>query len=94
MFLFFYIFLPVLIIVNFQIQAAVQAIRNVRGLPWPKDPEVKIEGDMLDWLQAMFGFQVNFSVFWLNLLLHLSCLINVFFNFYDHMILFYLISER
>ncbi|KMZ71296.1 hypothetical protein ZOSMA_183G00290 [Zostera marina] len=40
-----------------EIQAAVQAIRNVRGLPWPKDPEVKIEGDMLDWLQAMFGFQ-------------------------------------
>ncbi|PWZ26668.1 Callose synthase 3 [Zea mays] len=44
------------------IQAAVYALRNTRGLPWPKDqdkkPEEKNTGkDLLDWLQAMFGFQ-------------------------------------
>jgi callose synthase len=47
-----------------QIHAAVYALRNTRGLPWPKD-HVKNPGDkntgkdLLDWLQAMFGFQVT-----------------------------------
>ncbi|XP_073011605.1 callose synthase 3-like [Typha latifolia] len=40
-----------------EIRAAVFALRNTRGLPWPKDPEKKTNLDLLDWLQAMFGFQ-------------------------------------
>ncbi|TVU07520.1 hypothetical protein EJB05_40878 [Eragrostis curvula] len=45
-----------------EIQAAVYALRNTRGLPWPKDHEKKTDEkntgkDLLDWLQAMFGFQ-------------------------------------
>ncbi|CAD6335282.1 unnamed protein product [Miscanthus lutarioriparius] len=45
-----------------EVQAAVYALRNTRGLPWPKDqdkkPDEKNTGkDLLDWLQAMFGFQ-------------------------------------
>ncbi|KAK8456254.1 hypothetical protein SEVIR_4G300600v4 [Setaria viridis] len=45
-----------------EIQAAVYALRNIRGLPWPKDHEKKPDDkntgkDLLDWLQAMFGFQ-------------------------------------
>uniref|UniRef100_A0A0E0AEQ0 1,3-beta-glucan synthase n=1 Tax=Oryza glumipatula TaxID=40148 RepID=A0A0E0AEQ0_9ORYZ len=45
-----------------EIQAAVNALRNIRGLPWPKEhekkPDEKKTGkDLLDWLQAMFGFQ-------------------------------------
>ncbi|OEL35618.1 Callose synthase 2 [Dichanthelium oligosanthes] len=46
-----------------EIQAAVYALRNIRGLPWPKDHEKKPDEkkntgkDLLDWLQAMFGFQ-------------------------------------
>ena len=43
----------------FQIQAAVFALRNTRGLPWPKDYKKKKDEDILDWLEAMFGFQVN-----------------------------------
>ncbi|GAV73698.1 LOW QUALITY PROTEIN: Glucan_synthase domain-containing protein/DUF605 domain-containing protein/FKS1_dom1 domain-containing protein, partial [Cephalotus follicularis] len=39
-----------------EIQAAVFALRNTRGLPWPKDHKKKDE-DILDWLQEMFGFQ-------------------------------------
>uniref|UniRef100_A0A1D1XVQ2 1,3-beta-glucan synthase n=2 Tax=Anthurium amnicola TaxID=1678845 RepID=A0A1D1XVQ2_9ARAE len=39
-----------------EIQAAVFALRNTRGLPWPKDHKKDTE-DILDWLQAMFGFQ-------------------------------------
>lgn len=42
-----------------QIQAAVLALRNTRGLPWPKDYKKKKDEDILDWLQAMFGFQVK-----------------------------------
>lgn len=42
-----------------QIQAAVYALRNTRGLPWPRDYKKKKDEDLLDWLQAMFGFQVN-----------------------------------
>ncbi|KAL8153227.1 hypothetical protein V2J09_010987 [Rumex salicifolius] len=37
-----------------KIQAAVLAFRNIKGLPWPKK---KGTGDILDWLQLMFGFQ-------------------------------------
>ncbi|GLT55537.1 hypothetical protein SLA2020_286500 [Shorea laevis] len=40
-----------------EIQASVSALRNTRGLPWPKDHQKKVNEDMLDWLQAMFGFQ-------------------------------------
>ncbi|KAF8015337.1 hypothetical protein BT93_H0983 [Corymbia citriodora subsp. variegata] len=39
-----------------EIQAAVMALRNTRGLPWPEDHKKK-DDDILDWLQAMFGFQ-------------------------------------
>lgn len=42
-----------------QIQAAVSALRNTRGLPWPKDHIQNVDEDLLDWLRAMFGFQVN-----------------------------------
>ncbi|XBI05297.1 hypothetical protein VPH35_133474 [Triticum aestivum] len=49
---------------NPEIQAAVYALCNIRGLPWPKDKEQekkpdekKTDRDLLDWLQAMFGFQ-------------------------------------
>ncbi|XP_043693355.1 callose synthase 3-like [Telopea speciosissima] len=40
-----------------EIQAAVFALRNTRGLPWPGDYKKKVDEDILDWLQAMFGFQ-------------------------------------
>lgn len=40
-----------------EIQASVSALRNIRGLPWPKDHKKKTDEDILDWLQAMFGFQ-------------------------------------
>nr|GMD67382.1 callose synthase 3-like [Ipomoea batatas] len=40
-----------------EIQAAVYALRNTRGLPWPKDYKKKKDEDILDWLQSMFGFQ-------------------------------------
>ncbi|XP_058098220.1 callose synthase 3-like isoform X2 [Magnolia sinica] len=40
-----------------EIQAAVFALRNTRGLPWHKDHKKKVDEDLLDWLQAMFGFQ-------------------------------------
>ncbi|XP_015584610.1 callose synthase 1 isoform X4 [Ricinus communis] len=40
-----------------EIQAAVSALRNIRGLPWPKDYKKRINEDILDWLQSMFGFQ-------------------------------------
>ncbi|KAL2940900.1 Callose synthase 3 [Bienertia sinuspersici] len=40
-----------------EIQAAIVALRNTRGLPWPKDYQKKQDEDILDWLQAMFGFQ-------------------------------------
>lgn len=44
---------------DWQIQAAVHALRNIRGLPWPKNHQKKVDEDLLDWLQAMFGFQVK-----------------------------------
>ncbi|XP_054822446.1 callose synthase 3 isoform X2 [Prosopis cineraria] len=40
-----------------EIQAAVFALRNTRGLPLPKDYKKKKDEDILDWLGAMFGFQ-------------------------------------
>ncbi|XP_031401146.1 callose synthase 3-like isoform X2 [Punica granatum] len=40
-----------------EIQAAVFALRNTRGIPWPKGHKNKKDEDILDWLQAMFGFQ-------------------------------------
>ncbi|GMH27282.1 hypothetical protein Nepgr_029125 [Nepenthes gracilis] len=40
-----------------EIQASVMALRNTRGLPWPKDHKKRVDEDILDWLQAMFGFQ-------------------------------------
>ncbi|KAH7849658.1 hypothetical protein Vadar_021042 [Vaccinium darrowii] len=40
-----------------EIQAALLALRNTRGLPWPREYKKKQEEDILDWLQAMFGFQ-------------------------------------
>ncbi|GJT09449.1 callose synthase 3 [Tanacetum coccineum] len=40
-----------------EIQAAVVALRNTRGLPWPREHIKKNDEDILDWLQAMFGFQ-------------------------------------
>ncbi|KAG5138789.1 hypothetical protein JHK82_023520 [Glycine max] len=43
--------------VDREIQAAVYALRNTRGLPWPKDFKKKKDEDILDWLGSMFGFQ-------------------------------------
>ncbi|KAL8495893.1 hypothetical protein ACS0TY_019858 [Phlomoides rotata] len=40
-----------------EIQASVAALRNTRGLPWPKGYKRKVDEDILDWLQSMFGFQ-------------------------------------
>ncbi|KAL3516603.1 hypothetical protein ACH5RR_023505, partial [Cinchona calisaya] len=40
-----------------EIQASVSALRNIRGLPWPKVHKQKVDEDILDWLQVMFGFQ-------------------------------------
>ncbi|TKY49513.1 Callose synthase 2 [Spatholobus suberectus] len=40
-----------------EIQAAVSALRNTRGLLWPKGRGIKVNEDILDWLQLMFGFQ-------------------------------------
>jgi hypothetical protein len=47
----------------FKIQAAATALRNTRGLPLPKNYEHKVNEDLLDWLQAMFGFQERQSKF-------------------------------
>ncbi|KAF3486688.1 hypothetical protein F2Q69_00053606 [Brassica cretica] len=46
-----------------EIQATVIALRNTRGLPWPAGHKKKLDEDMLDWLQTMFGFQVNILFF-------------------------------
>ncbi|KAL4565125.1 hypothetical protein LXL04_029210 [Taraxacum kok-saghyz] len=40
-----------------EIRAAVVALRDTRGLPWPREYKKKSVEDILDWLQAMFGFQ-------------------------------------
>ena len=47
---------------SLQIQAAVYALRNTRGLAWPKDYKKKKDEDILDWLGVMFGFQVRLSM--------------------------------
>jgi callose synthase len=47
---------------SFQIQAAVFALRNTRGLALPKDYKKKKDEDILDWLGAMFGFQVTHNL--------------------------------
>lgn len=47
---------------NLQIRATVSALRNTRGLPWPKGHNKSVNEDILDWLQAMFGFQVTKSL--------------------------------
>ena len=49
-----------------KIQAAASALRNTRGLPWPKTYEHKVNEDLLDWLQAMFGFQERQSIFFVG----------------------------
>lgn len=54
-----FLLFTVLVMVSLQIQAAVYALRNTRGLPWPKDYKKKKDEDILDWLQSMFGFQVE-----------------------------------
>ncbi|KAJ0019964.1 hypothetical protein Pint_31297 [Pistacia integerrima] len=40
-----------------EIQAAVVALRNTRGLRWPKKHNQKQDEDILDWLQEKYGFQ-------------------------------------
>ncbi|RZB45614.1 Callose synthase 3 isoform B [Glycine soja] len=40
-----------------EIQAAVYALHNTRGLAWPKDYKKKKDEDILDWLGVLFGFQ-------------------------------------
>ncbi|KAM3731408.1 hypothetical protein ACB098_12G161500 [Castanea mollissima] len=40
-----------------EIQATVSALRNTSGLPWPTDHPMKVNEDILDWLQSQFGFQ-------------------------------------
>jgi callose synthase len=43
-----------------EIKAAVESLRNIRGLPWPRAAESRHksgDADCLDWLQDMFGFQ-------------------------------------
>ncbi|RYR60187.1 hypothetical protein Ahy_A04g017258 isoform D [Arachis hypogaea] len=39
------------------IQGAIYSLRNIRGLPWPKDYKKNTDADILDWLGLMFGFQ-------------------------------------
>lgn len=48
-------------LLNLQIQAAVYALRNIRGLPFPKNYIKKADEDVLDWLMVMFGFQVKLT---------------------------------
>ncbi|KAM6553831.1 hypothetical protein CsatB_014593 [Cannabis sativa] len=40
-----------------EIKAAASALRNTRGLPWPREHKKKDDEDILDWLMLMFGFQ-------------------------------------
>lgn len=46
-----------------QVKAAVAALSNTHGLSWPASFEQQRqragELDLLDWLRAMFGFQVR-----------------------------------
>lgn len=54
--------MKILIHNSLQIQAAVYALRNTRGLPLPKDYKRKKDEDILDWLGSMFGFQVKYAL--------------------------------
>lgn len=47
--------------VNLQIQAVLFALRCTKGLPWPKEHENE-DIDILDWLQSVFGFQVDLDI--------------------------------
>lgn len=40
-----------------QIQSAFRVLQDTRGLPWPKHHQWNADADLLEWLQAMFGFQ-------------------------------------
>ncbi|KAL4565106.1 hypothetical protein LXL04_029190 [Taraxacum kok-saghyz] len=40
-----------------EIRAAIVALRDTRGLPWPRYCKKKSGEDILDWLEVMFGFQ-------------------------------------
>ncbi|KAL3718688.1 hypothetical protein ACJRO7_003759 [Eucalyptus globulus] len=40
-----------------EIQSAVKALCKTEDLPWPNGHEKKRHGDVLDWLQEIFGFQ-------------------------------------
>nr|GEV28054.1 callose synthase 3 [Tanacetum cinerariifolium] len=42
-----------------EIQAAVVALRYTRGLPWRREYKRRKQDDVLDWLQMMFGFQID-----------------------------------
>ena len=53
--------MKILIHLSSQIQAAVFALRNTRGLAWPNDYKKKKDEDILDWLGIMFGFQVKYN---------------------------------
>ena len=53
-----------------QVRAAVEALRNVHGLPWQtvKDCHPRARDlDCFDWLQDMFGFQVCFLFLFVEL---------------------------
>lgn len=50
------------------------ALRNTRGLPWPKGCKKKVDEDSLDWLQSMFGFQKDNVM---NQLEHLILLLGI-----------------
>ncbi|KAD5508750.1 hypothetical protein E3N88_16453 [Mikania micrantha] len=42
-----------------QIQASVSPLRNTSGFPWPEVYKKKGDDDILDWLQAIFGYEVD-----------------------------------
>ncbi|KAM3223179.1 hypothetical protein ACQJBY_056866 [Aegilops geniculata] len=56
-----------------KIQAALHALSDTRGLPWPKDHEKKADADLLEWLQAMFGFHVITTWRLFTICIHISC---------------------
>lgn len=71
--LFAYLIYPYLL---WQIKAAVAALRNTRGLTWPTSFEQQKqkagELDLLDWLRAMFGFQVSLPIKGIKLAIYFS----------------------
>ncbi|KAL8228599.1 hypothetical protein R6Q59_000008 [Mikania micrantha] len=42
-----------------EIQASVSPLRNTSGFPWPEVYKKKGDDDILDWLQAIFGYEVD-----------------------------------